>query len=301
MGARVRDERPAAAAAAAAASFDCDCECEPCIVEVAARALGGPMPAEEALAAAPDAAAPDGPSDNDAPRDMDSATRGLGGSVCTSCGEENLLSIENDPHFREESILVHEFGHTVMNLGMDDLGRAMVRRCYDDAMARGLYAPGCYMGSCADEYWAEGTQSWFDATVRTDVNGGVNTRRKLCAHDPALALLLAVTYGDGPWRFTDELSAACADDWRARQAEPSTAPAPVGQVCLRRVRKRALESGECKAVAPPLALPAPAPEPALLQTRVEAVAEAQAAEEDRALALAVAESLSQAAAMDEST
>ena len=86
---------------------------------------------------------------------------------------------------------MHEFGHTVMNVGMDDFGRAMVRRCYDDAMARGLYAPGCYMGSCADEYWAEGTQSWFDATVRTDVNGGVNTRTKLRAHDPALALLLA--------------------------------------------------------------------------------------------------------------
>ena len=37
-------------------------------------------------------------------------------------------------------------------------------------MPRGLYAPGCYMGSCADEYWAEGAQSWFDATVRRDVN-----------------------------------------------------------------------------------------------------------------------------------
>ena len=190
---------------------------------------------------------------------MDSTTRGLGGSVCTSCGEENLLSIENDPRYKEESILVHEFGHTVMNLGMDDLGRAMVRRCYDDAMARGLYAPGCYMGSCADEYWAEGTQSWFDATVRTDVNGGVNTRTKLRAHDPALALLLASVYGDGSWRFTDGLSAACADDWRARHARPSTAPAPVGQVCLRRVRERALQCGACTAIEAPAPAPAPAP------------------------------------------
>ena len=35
-------------------------------------------------------------------RDMDSTTRGLGGSTCTSCGEENLLAIEHDPHYREE-------------------------------------------------------------------------------------------------------------------------------------------------------------------------------------------------------
>lgn len=34
----------------------------------------------------------------------------------------------------------------------------------------------------------------FDATARTDVNGGVPTRESLCAHDPALALLLRRTY-----------------------------------------------------------------------------------------------------------
>lgn len=80
----------------------------------------------------------------------------------------------------------------------------------------------------AAEYWAEGCQSWFDATVsdtvqcgphitwkhstlagvdsrplhccryccravqvRTDVNSGINTREKLKAHDPCFAELLA--------------------------------------------------------------------------------------------------------------
>ena len=42
----------------------------------------------------------------------------------------------------------------------------------------------------ADEYWAEGCQSWFDATIRTDVNDGINTREKLKAHDPGLAAAL---------------------------------------------------------------------------------------------------------------
>jgi hypothetical protein len=42
----------------------------------------------------------------------------------------------------------------------------------------------------ADEYWAEGCQSWFDATIRTDVNSGINTRDKLKAHDTHFAQLL---------------------------------------------------------------------------------------------------------------
>jgi hypothetical protein len=35
-----------------------------------------------------------------------------------------------------------------------------------------------------------GLQSWFDATVRTDVNDGINTREKLKRHDPGLARML---------------------------------------------------------------------------------------------------------------
>lgn len=57
------------------------------------------------------------------------------------------------------------------------------------------------MMSNVDEFWAEGTQAWFDATVRTDVNSGVNTRVKLKAHDPQLAAVLAHVFGDGPWRY----------------------------------------------------------------------------------------------------
>ena len=48
----------------------------------------------------------------------DETTRGCGGGRVCSVGEENLMDIDSDPKFREESILVHEFGHTVLNLGM---------------------------------------------------------------------------------------------------------------------------------------------------------------------------------------
>ena len=67
-------------------------------------------------------------------------------------------------------------------------------------------------------YWAEATQAWFDATVRSDVNEGVNCRARLQAHDPALALLLRHAYGDGAWRFTHCVKPATRDKWRQLQA-----------------------------------------------------------------------------------
>lgn len=39
------------------------------------------------------------------------------------------MDIATDPFYRDESILVHEFGHTVMNVGMEPQGVALVRRC----------------------------------------------------------------------------------------------------------------------------------------------------------------------------
>ena len=51
------------------------------------------------------------------------------------------------------------------------------------------------------EYWAEATASWFNASIRTEVNDGVNTREKLCAHDMEVSELLREVWGDGSWRY----------------------------------------------------------------------------------------------------
>ena len=53
--------------------------------------------------------------------EIDATTRGLGGGRVVSCGEENLLDIAADPWFRDESVLCHELGHTVMNLGLSEV------------------------------------------------------------------------------------------------------------------------------------------------------------------------------------
>ena len=227
----------------------CDCGCVPCIAELICTNLDSSVSekllrALQQLPAVTDSAR--APARADAqPRSVDESTRGLGGTAaipCTSVGEENLVALEDAPHYRDESILIHEFAHTVMLVGMDKSHRELVHRCYYDALRSRLYPADCYMGSCADEYWAEGTQSWFDATVRTDVNGGINTRDKLRQHDRALALLLASIYGDGAWRFTEHLSQKYREEWQRKHAPP---PAPSGGACWQRLRQAAILSGLC--------------------------------------------------------
>ena len=180
---------------------------------------------------------------------MNLHTRGLGGTLAvpvTSCGEENLFAIDDDPHYRDESILVHELGHTVMEVGLSATERRAIVRAapfplllapssvishrrasppgvfqveaHRAALGRRLYSRESYMGSCAEEYWAEGTQSWFDATARYDVNETLNTRARLRRHDPQLAALLRAAYGDGAWRFTQTLGGEAKARWLRVQA-----------------------------------------------------------------------------------
>lgn len=143
-------------------------------------------------------------------RDIDGTTRGLGATAAvptTSCGEENLTMVD-DRKYCNENILIHELGHAVMTLGLDKQQLQRVHQCYSNSADKGLYDSKCYMMENADEYFAEGCQTWFDATARSDVNSGINTREKLKAHDPGFAELLAEVFGDGSWRY------------------PQTAPAP---------------------------------------------------------------------------
>lgn len=145
----------------------------------------------------------------DETRSFDHGTRGLGGSrgcpVC-SCGEENVTMV-NDRWYSQESILIHELAHSVMALGMTEGQVQEVEAAFRAAKAAGLYDQSCYMMANEHEYWAEGVQAYFDATVRTDVNrssstgDGINTRDKLQAHDPRLAAIIREVYGDGPWRY----------------------------------------------------------------------------------------------------
>jgi hypothetical protein len=136
----------------------------------------------------------------------DRRARGLGATTArpaTSCGEENLLELEGDP-YATENILLHEFAHTIHEMGLDALEArfdARLQEAYGDAKKRGLWSK-TYAMENHREYWAEGTQSWFDTNRENDnEHGAVNTRAELKAYDEKLAALLQEVYGDGAWRY----------------------------------------------------------------------------------------------------
>lgn len=114
--------------------------------------------------------------------------------------EENLLCYDTDL-FRLEDIFVHEFAHGVLNMGVELLPggqefRQRLESAYRSAIDAGLWA-GTYAATNADEYWAEGTQSWFDLNDPPGpIHNEINTRTELEDYDPVLAGLMGEVFGD---------------------------------------------------------------------------------------------------------
>ncbi len=141
--------------------------------------------------------------------DWNNRCRGVGATkvrpVC-SVGEENLLGYQND-RYRGESILIHEFGHTILNMGISNTNTDFIwtlKQTYNDAISKGLWKD-TYAGSNADEYWAEGVQDWFDANLKANPPNGIHneihTRKGLKEYDPDLFSLLAQVFPDDEWRY----------------------------------------------------------------------------------------------------
>lgn len=77
-----------------------------------------------------------------------------------------------------------------------------IRITYDKAMKKGLWQ-GTYAATNEREYWAEGTQTWFNADAENNVqHNHVNTRAELKIYDSVLATLLTEVYGDSDWQYT---------------------------------------------------------------------------------------------------
>lgn len=140
----------------------------------------------------------------------DTRARGLGATLArplSSVGEENLLRSSQDP-YRGENIMVHEFAHTLFNLGIESAdGGAAVRTKLNDlyaaAVSAGTFAQS-YAETDPNEYWAEGVQSWFDANLEAvpanGIHNAINTRAELEAADPALAAFMATLFVVDAWR-----------------------------------------------------------------------------------------------------
>jgi hypothetical protein len=144
------------------------------------------------------------------PKDYwDRRARGLGGTPwipTTSCAEENVLGYADD-RYNGESILIHEFAHTVHEVGMKAIDKSFderLQKAYTRALEQGLWKK-TYGATNHKEYWAEGVQSYFDCNLQADPPNGthnhVRTREQLQAYDPELAKLVDEVFGQNPWRW----------------------------------------------------------------------------------------------------
>lgn len=138
--------------------------------------------------------------------DWDTRTRGVAATLArplTSAGEENLRCLPGDV-YAGESILVHEFAHTVHEQGIavvDATFDDRLEAAYLDAMAADLWS-ATYAATNPIEYWAEGVQSYFDVNGFADpadgVHNAVATRADLQAYDPALHALVDEVFAGAP-------------------------------------------------------------------------------------------------------
>ena len=141
----------------------------------------------------------------------DRRARGLGSTPArpaVSCGEENLLNYQGDP-YSTENILVHEFAHAIHQMGLNTVDPSFDDRLettFNAAKEKGLWK-NTYAITNKAEYWAEGTQSWFDTNrANDDQHNHVDTRDKLKEYDSALAILLTEVFGDTDWRYTQAVT-----------------------------------------------------------------------------------------------
>jgi hypothetical protein len=136
--------------------------------------------------------------------------RALGGfrpKPLTSAPEENLDCFRRDRYYGE-SILVHEFAHTIHFLGLGSRYAEFtsgLEDLHDSAIAQGLW-DNTYAGSSAEEYWAEGVQSYFDTNLEANpadgVHNKVDTRAELQDYDPALYEFIAGFFRRFQWQPT---------------------------------------------------------------------------------------------------
>lgn len=155
--------------------------------------------------------------------------RGMGGDL-TSAATENLLGVPGTRYYGE-NIFVHEFSHGILHAARnaDPALYSRVEHAYVAAQGRGLWK-GEYGMTTVDEYWAEGTQFWFNSNKRVVIDGRIILNdADLLAYDPALYNVLSEVYGD-----RHRLSGDVFYMHPARVPPgtvPGAPPAPTAEVC----------------------------------------------------------------------
>lgn len=116
---------------------------------------------------------------------------GFGGTQAASIRDANVLRLttgDYQTNYKNESILVHEFGHTVKNYGLTEEQMKQWNEIWAASIASGKWADS-YAGSNSDEFFATLSAMWFNVMDESwegdwdGVRGPVNTRSELKAYD----------------------------------------------------------------------------------------------------------------------
>lgn len=131
-------------------------------------------------------------------------SRGLGATMSipvSSGAEENIMCLPGD-RYVGENIFVHEFAHTILNLGVEPVDHNFRNRLlsiYQSAMANKLWQK-TYAAESPDEYWAEGVQDYFNVNIMSIPSNGVHnqtsTRSALRKYDPKLFGIIQEVFGE---------------------------------------------------------------------------------------------------------
>ncbi|WP_248284374.1 glycoside hydrolase [Qipengyuania pacifica] len=126
----------------------------------------------------------------------DERARGIGGERMVG-SEEDVLGLPISRYWGE-TIFVHEFAHNVLFAieGADPVLYERVTAAYANALANDLWFEE-YNTTTIQEYWAEGTQFWFNSNRLQAFDGRrILNARDLADYDPQLYAVLAEAYGD---------------------------------------------------------------------------------------------------------
>ncbi|MES2056004.1 MAG: glycoside hydrolase [Pseudomonadota bacterium] len=151
--------------------------------------------------------------------------RGMAG-ILTTGTVENLLGWKSSRYYGE-NIFVHEFSHNILDAirTADPALYARVEAAYAAALKQGLWK-GEYTSVSIGEYWAEGTQFWFNSNKVATFDGRVVlSDADLAAYDPALSKVLAAAYGANHHLAADSFYLSAA------RVPPGPLPKFTAEVC----------------------------------------------------------------------
>ena len=155
----------------------------------------------------------------------DERARGIGGER-TVGSEEDVLGLPTSRYYGE-TIFVHEMAHNVLFAikAVDPALFAEIEAAYAHALANDLWLNE-YATTTIQEYWAEGTQIWFNSNRLVVVDGQrILDHPDLAAYDPELFAALGKAYGTRHRLKSDPFHASPA------RVPPGPIPENTAEVC----------------------------------------------------------------------